>query len=66
MKCRLQDAEEWISNLEHRIMEREKRIMENDNRLGELKDSIKHFSIHIRRVAEEEDKEIGKGIYLKN
>lgn len=46
-------------------MEREKRIMENDNRLRELKDSIKHFSIHIRRVAEEEDKEIEKGIYLK-
>lgn len=46
-------------------MEREKRIMENDNRLRELKDSIKYFSIHIRRVAEEEDKEIEKGIYLK-
>lgn len=59
MNGRLEQAEEWVNDLEDRVTEinqaqqkREKRIMQVKNRDRELKDSIKHNNIHIMGVSE--------------
>lgn len=61
MHNRLEEAEEWISHLEDKIMEnheaeqkREKRCMQHENKLRELSDFIKHNNIHIIKVPEKE------------
>ena len=60
MNTRLEEAEEWISDLEDKIMEnnevkqkRETSMMEHKNRLRELNDSIKHSNICDIGVPEE-------------
>ena len=62
------EAEEWINDLEDKVMESneaeqktERRIMQQEDRLRELCDSIKHNIIHI--IGDPEKK--GKKIYLK-
>ena len=69
-KNRLEEAEEWINDLEDRVMEsnqveqvREKN-MQNDNRLSELSDSNKYNNIHIIRIPEKE-RQKGQKLYLK-
>ena len=61
IKGRPEEAVEWISNLEDRVLEsnqaeqaREKN-MQNENKLREFSDFIKHNNIHIIRISEEED-----------
>ena len=50
---RLEEAEEWINDLEDKVMEskeaeqKRERIMQNENRIRELRDSIKHNNIFI-------------------
>ena len=62
------EAEGQISDLEDRVMEsneteqKRERIMQNKNRLRDLSGSIRHNSIHIMRVPEEEEREEGAEI----
>ena len=65
MNSRLEESEEWIHDLENRVMEsnqaeqkREKWIMQNKNRLRELSDSIRCNNIHIIEVPEKEEREM--------
>ena len=67
MNSRLEEAEEWINDLEDKVMEsneaewkRERRIMQNENSLRELSDSLRCNNICIRGVPEEE-REKGAG-----
>ena len=62
---RLEEAEEWIGDVEYRVMKssqaeqvREKRIMWNKNRLREIRDSVKH-NIHIVGIPEKAETEKG-------
>ena len=64
INCRLEDAEEWINDLEDKVMEntlaqqqKEKRMKKNEAR--ELLDNIKWTNIHIIRVPEEREKVMG-------
>ena len=64
VNSKLEEAEEWIGDLENTLMEineaeqkRERRIMEHKNRLRELSDSIKCNDICIIGVPEEEERE---------
>ena len=59
MNNRLEQVEEWISDLEDKTMEsneaeqmRERRIMQHENRLRELSDSFKYNNICIIGVLE--------------
>ena len=63
---RIQEAEEWISGVENRLVEimgveqkREKRLKTNEESLRELWDTIKHMNIHIIGVPEGEEREKG-------
>ena len=63
---RIIEAEDRVSEVEDRMVEineaerkREKRIKTNEDNLRELWDNVKHPSIQIIRVPEEEDKEKG-------
>ena len=71
MNSRLEEAEEWISDLDDKVMEseeskpkRERRIMQHKNIPRQLSDSIKSNNICIIGVSEEKEKR-GKKIYLK-
>ena len=62
INSRLNDSEEQISELEDRVMEisdaeqeKEKRTKRNEDSLRDLWDNIKHISIHIIGVPEEEE-----------
>ena len=64
MNSRLEEMEEWINDLEQKVIEsseaeQERRIMQNKNRLRELRDSTKCSNIHIIGVLEEEKRERG-------
>ena len=57
---RIQEAEEWISEVEDRLVEimdveqkREKRLKTNEESLRELWDNVKRTNIHIIGVPEE-------------
>ena len=61
MNSRLEEADEWVRDTEHKVMEnneaeqqRERTIMDHENRLREISDSIKCNNIHIIGVPEEE------------
>ena len=61
---RIQEAEEWIREVEDRLVEimdaeqkREKRLKRNEESLRELWDNIKHTNIHIIGVPEGEERE---------
>ena len=63
---RITKAEEWISELEDRMVEitsaeqnKEKRMKRNEDRLRELWHNIKHTNIRIIGVPEEDEKEKG-------
>ena len=67
----LEDAEEWISDLEDRLMEsnqseqqKEKRIIKNENGLRELSNTIN--IICIIEISEEERERSRQKTYLKN
>ena len=58
---RIQEAEEWISKVEDRLVEitdaeqkREKRLKTNQDSLREFWDDFKHINIHIIGVPEGE------------
>ena len=63
---RMQEAEEWISEVEDRLVEitdaeqkREKRLKTNEESLRELWDNVKRTNIHIIGVPEGEEREKG-------
>ena len=67
---RITEAEEWINDLEDRMVEItateeniENRMKRNEDSLRDLWDNIKHTNIHTVRVPEEERKDLRK--YLK-
>ena len=64
---RITEAEEWISDLEDKIVEittteqnKEKRMKTNEDSIRDLWDSIKHTNIRIIGVSEEEKKGLRK------
>ena len=63
---RITEAEEWISDLEDRMVEftvveqnKERRMKRNEDSLRDLWDNIKHNNIRITGVPEREEKEKG-------
>lgn len=73
MNSKLEEAEEWINDLEYRVMEsnqaeqkREKRIMHSKNRLRGQSDSIKCNNILLIAVPEEEENGVGKEFIWRN
>ena len=59
---RITEAEEWISELENRMVEitaSEQNIEKNEDSLRDLWDNIKHTNIHIIWVVEGEEREKG-------
>ena len=63
---RITEAEEWINDLEDKMMEItsteysiEKRMKRNEDSLRDLQDNIKHTNIHIIWVVEGEEREKG-------
>ena len=73
LNSRLNDTEEWISELEDRIVEitaneqkKEKRMKRNEDGLRDLWDNINHTNIHIIGVPKGEERERkGMRTYLK-
>ena len=66
INSRITEAEEWISDLEDRMVEitateqnKEKRMKRNEDSLRDLWDNIKHTNIRIIGVPEGEDREKG-------
>ena len=66
INSRITEAEEWISDLEDKIVEittaeqnKEKRMKKNEDSLRDLWDNIKHTNIRIIGFPEEEEKEKG-------
>ena len=67
ISSRITEAEEWINDLENRIVEItaaeqniEKRMKRNEDSLRDLCDSIKCTNIHIIGVPEGEEREKGQ------
>ena len=67
----INEVEEWISELQDRMVEitaveqnKEKRMKRNEDSLRDLWDNIKHTNIHIIEVPKEE-REKGPEKYLK-
>ena len=61
INSRINEAEEWVSQLEDRVVEiiameqnKEKRMKRNEDNLRDLWDNHKHTNIHIIRVSEAE------------
>lgn len=68
MTTRMEEAVEWVSDTEDRIMKnkevdqkRERKILDHKSRLLELGDSLKCNNIYIIGLSEEEEKEERKG-----
>ena len=66
INSRITETEEWISDLEDRMVEftameqnKEKRMKRNEDSLRDLQDNIKHTNIHIIGVPEGEEREEG-------
>ena len=66
INSRITEGEEWISDLEDRMVEftaaeqnKEKRMKRNEDSLRDLWDNIKHNNIRIIVVPEREDREKG-------
>ena len=64
INSRVTEAEEWISDLEHRMVEftaaeqnKEKRMKRNEDSLRDIWDNIKCSNIHIIGVPEGEERE---------
>ena len=64
INSRIIEAEEWISDLEDKIVEittteqnKEKRMKKNEDSLRDLLDNIKRNNIHIIEVPEGEERE---------
>ena len=64
INSRITEAEEWISDLEDRMVEftaeeqnKEKRMKRNEDSLRDLWDNIKHYNIRIIGVPEGEERE---------
>ena len=72
INSRITEAEEWISDLEDKIVEittteqnKEKRMKRIEESLRDLWDNIKHTNVRIIGVPEEEEKRKGLRKYLK-
>ena len=72
INCRMQEAEEWISKVEDRLVEitdavhkREKRLKTIEESLRELWENAKHNNIHIIGVPEGERERKGQKKYSK-
>lgn len=71
MTTRIEESEEWVSNIEDKILEnnevaqkRERNILDHKSRLRELSDPIKHNNILIIGVPEEEEtKKWAEGLF---
>ena len=66
INSRITEAEEWISDLEYRMVEfttteqnKEKRVKRNEDSLRDLRDNIKRTNIHIIGVPEGEERQKG-------
>ena len=62
INSRITEAEEWISDLENRMVEitaSEQNIEKNEDSLRDLWDNIKHTNIHIIGIREGKVKERG-------
>ena len=66
INSRITEAEEWISDLEDKIVEiiteeqnKEKRMKRIEDSLRDLWDNIKHTNFQIARIPEEEEKKKG-------
>ena len=66
------EAEEWINDMEDRMVEIsaaeqniEKRMKRNEDSLRDLWDNFKHTNIHIIGVSEREERKKGPEKYLK-
>ena len=69
---RIPEAEEWISEVEDRLVEitdaeqkREKRLKTNEESLRELWDNVKYTNISITGLPEGEEREKGQKKYSK-
>ena len=72
INSRITEAEEWISDLDDRMVEftaveqnKEKRMKRNEDSLRDLWDNIKLNNIHVIGVPEGEEKEKDQRKYLK-
>ena len=72
INSRITKAEEWISELEDRMVEftameqnKDRRMKRNEDRLRDLWENIKHTNIRIIGVQEEDKKKKGSEKYLK-
>ena len=68
INSRITEAEEWISELENRMVEitaSEQNIEKNEDSLRDLWDNIKHTNIHIIGIPEEEEREKRPEKYLE-
>ena len=72
ISSRITEAEEWISDLEDKIVEittaeqkKEKRMKRIEDSLRDLWDNIKYTNIRIIGVSEEEEEKKGLRKYLK-
>ena len=72
INSRITEAEEWISDLEDKIVEittteqnKEKRMKRIEESLRDLWDNIKHTNVRIIGVPEEEEKRKGLRKYLQ-
>ena len=70
---RMEEAEEWISEMEDTIVEnnetekkKERKLLDHKYRFRELSDSTKCNNVHIVGVQEEEEWERGQKVYLNN
>ena len=66
INSRINETEEWISDLEHKIVKittaeqnKEKRMKRNEDSLGDFWDNIKHTNIRIIGALEDEEKKKG-------
>ena len=66
IKSRLDEAEDWISELQGKVEistqnehEKEKRLRKNEEGLREMQDNMKHDNIHIIGIPEGEEEEQG-------
>ena len=67
IKSRLDEAEDWISELQGKVeistqneQEKEKRLRKNEEGLREMQDNMKHKNIHIIGIPEGEEEEQGR------
>ena len=68
---RMDEAEDWISDIEDKMMEnkkaekkRERKLLDHEGRFRELSNSIKQNNIHLIGVPEDGEQRMGQKVYL--